>query len=77
MQPRVHRFVQDRCGDLGVREARIYRERQFYETRPLLMKIRTATGEALHDNEREISPEMAEVVRSVALDQSQRSLEPR
>src|ERR1700693_4876387 len=46
VEARVHRFVEDRCPDFGVRKGRIHRESQLHQTRFLLVEVRSAAREA-------------------------------
>jgi hypothetical protein len=77
VKPCMHRLVQDRRRDLGIREIGVHRERQLHQTRSLFLEIRAPAREALNYDVGEISLEMAEVVRDVTLDQRERSIETR
>ena len=77
MESRVHRLVQNRRGDLGVRKVRVDGEGELDQTRTLLVKIRASAREALNKDVGEVPLEMTEVVRDVLFDQRQRSLEAR
>ena len=77
MQTSVHRFVEDRRRDLGIREIGVHRKRQLHQTRTLLVEVRSPAREALHDDVCEISPEMPEVVGYVVLDEGETALQPR
>src|SRR4029077_19528018 len=74
VQTGVHRFVKDRRGDFGVGERRVHGECQLHQTGALFVEVCPPTSEALHNDIREISLEMPEMVRYVALDQGQTAL---
>src|ERR1700704_1846178 len=63
--------------DFSVREFRVHRERQLYQTRPLLVKVRAPAREALNHDVGEVSLQMTKVVGHVPLDQSQGPVESR
>jgi hypothetical protein len=71
VQTGVHRFVKNRRGDFCVAERRVHGEGQLHQTGALLVEVCPPTREALHDDVREISLEMPEMVRYVAFDQGQ------
>ncbi len=73
----MHRLVDDRRRDFSVRELRVHSKCQLDEARTLLVEVCSPTSKALHHYVREISFEMTEVVRDVALDQGETSLQPR
>src|SRR5712691_3905153 len=75
VQTSVHRFVKDRRGDFCVAERRVHGEGQLHQTGALLVEVCPPTREALHDDVREISLEMPEMVRYIAFDQGQTSLQ--
>ena len=77
METGVHCFVEYRGRNLGVRELRIYRERQLDQAGALLMEVSSSTREALHDDISEVFFEMAEMMRHVLLNERQASLEAR
>ena len=75
VQARVHRLVENRRRNFGVREVRVDRERQLHQAGALLVKVGAPAREALDDYVSEVSLEVAEVVWDEALYQLQRSLE--
>ena len=68
VKARVHCLVQDRRGDFGIREIRIDRKGQFYQTSPLLVKVGPTARESLNDDIGKVPFEAAEMVGDVTLD---------
>ena len=75
VQTGVHRFVKDRRGNFCIGERRVHGEGQLHQTGALLVEVCSTTREALHDDVREISLEMPEMVRYVTFDQEQTALQ--
>ena len=73
----MHCLVQNRGGDFGVREIRVDGERQLHQACPLLVEVRAPAREALNDDVRKVPLQVAEVVRDVLFDQTQRPVQPR
>ena len=69
VEARVHCLVKNRRRDFRVGEVRVDRECQLDQTCALLVKIRAAAGEPLHDQVGKISLEMPEVMRGEMLNE--------